>query len=145
MEEEKELIKLRRENESLTYHNIELMYLNTYLKRRDGDFKDFMKKYYDMKNKYIRMARENISLWNIIKLYEKRTELLKKIQEELLYMLNDIDNLDDDINEKIAVENTDDIGDENISEVDSDYDIIIDSKFKNMSLEQLLMSFSDKM
>lgn len=130
-----EIQKLQDENEKLKFKNIELMELNKYLKRQESLLKQERSKFYNLQKRMLHILRENVSLWNIIKIYEKKTQALENIEVELLFKLNDLPI--DYPDEELIEEGKDD-------EIESEFGIVIDNKIKNMSLEELLMSFSGK-
>ena len=129
--------KLETEIEKLHMENLELRALNKYLLKNQEKLKQEKNKFYQLQNRTLRILRENISLWNIIKIYEKSTSHYQTIQTELLLKIN---NIDPDFDENTITDTIED----NTAELENEYGIVIDNKLKHMSLEELLMTFSSK-
>lgn len=129
--------KFDHEIQRLNMENLELRAINKYLLKNQEKLKQEKNNFYQLQTRTLRILRENISLWNIIKIYEKSNIHYQTIQTELLLRIN---NIDPDFDENSVIENNSD----NIVELESQYGIVIDNKLKNMSLEELLMSFSNK-
>jgi hypothetical protein len=85
--------------------------------------------------KYIRAVRDNKILLEVLKLYEKKIEILENKTIELIEKLHDIES--DELSDE-SLET-----DDNILVID-DFNIKIDNKIKNMSFEELLKQFSNK-